>query len=91
MRADENEQAVSAASVVAKVHRDHIMTDLHEQYPVYGWSHNKGYGTAEHIAALHKYGACIHHRRRFVTTALNRYMPRLPGFDQNEDEDKERG
>jgi ribonuclease HII len=57
VRADESEQAVSAASIVAKVYRDRIMTALHEQYPVYGWSHNKGYGTAEHVTALHKYGA----------------------------------
>ncbi len=88
VRADETEQAVSAASVVAKVYRDRIMTELHEQYPVYGWSHNKGYPTAEHVAALHKYGPCIHHRRRFVTTALNKYMRRLPGFEEDEDDDK---
>lgn len=81
--ADETEQTVSAASIVAKVQRDRIMRVLHRAFPFYGWDHNAGYGTAEHIAAIQEHGACVHHRRRFVETALNHKAVRwLPGFEK---------
>ena len=57
---------IGAASIVAKVARDHYMIELDEKYPMYGFAHNKGYGTAEHIAALKKYGPCPEHRRTFI-------------------------
>ena len=57
---------IGAASIVAKVARDHYMIDLDEKYPMYGFARNKGYGTAEHIAALKKYGPCPEHRRTFI-------------------------
>jgi ribonuclease HII len=82
VRADTHEQAVSAASIVAKVHRDRIMEGLHPAFPIYGWDHNKGYGTPEHIAALRAYGPCEHHRKQFVATALARFAPQLPGFQE---------
>jgi ribonuclease HII len=82
VRADETEQAVSAASIVAKVTRDRIMRQLHEAYPVYGWDHNAGYCTAEHLAALRVHGPTEHHRRQFVTTALSKLTPKLPGFSE---------
>lgn len=57
---------IGAASIVAKVTRDRYMIALDEKYPMYGFARNKGYGTAEHIAALKKYGPCPEHRRSFI-------------------------
>ncbi len=80
VRADETEQAVSAASIIAKVTRDRIMCDLHGDFPVYGWDHNAGYCTKMHLDALRQHGPCVHHRHRFVTTALAKFSPLLPGI-----------
>ena len=57
---------IGAASIVAKVTRDRYMIELDRQYPMYGFARNKGYGTAEHIAALRQYGPCPAHRRSFI-------------------------
>ena len=57
---------IGAASIVAKVARDRYMIELDEKYPMYGFARNKGYGTAEHIAALKQYGPCPAHRRSFI-------------------------
>jgi ribonuclease HII len=57
---------IGAASIVAKVERDRYMIELDAKYPMYGFARNKGYGTAEHIAALRKYGPCPEHRRSFI-------------------------
>ena len=57
---------IGAASIIAKVTRDRYMIELDEEYPMYGFARNKGYGTAEHIAALKKYGPCPIHRRSFI-------------------------
>ena len=61
---------IGAASIVAKVTRDRYMVELDREYPMYGFARNKGYGTAEHIAALKKYGPCPHHRRSFIGKIL---------------------
>ena len=58
--------SIAAASILAKVTRDRLMRELDEQYPQYGLARNKGYGTAEHIAALKEYGPCPAHRRSFI-------------------------
>ena len=58
--------SIAAASILAKVTRDHIMRELDAQYPQYGLAKNKGYGTAEHIAALKQYGPAPIHRRSFI-------------------------
>jgi ribonuclease HII len=58
--------SIAAASIVAKVTRDRLMVQLHEQYPTYGFAQHKGYGTEAHLAALHKHGACPIHRRSFA-------------------------
>ncbi|MDU2065175.1 MAG: ribonuclease HII [Sporomusaceae bacterium] len=54
--------AISAASIVAKVARDQVMTDYEKVYPLYGFAHHKGYFTKEHLANLQKYGPCPIHR-----------------------------
>lgn len=61
---------IGAASIVAKVARDRYMIELDAKYPMYGFARNKGYGTAEHIAALKKYGPCPEHRRSFIGKIL---------------------
>jgi ribonuclease HII len=70
VKADARVPAVAAASLVAKVHRDTLMTALHEQYPDYGWQRNAGYGTAAHLDALRTCGPCPEHRVAFVATVL---------------------
>jgi ribonuclease HII len=57
---------ISAASILAKVARDTLLLELHQQYPVYGFAKHKGYGTAEHLQALHSHGVCPEHRRSFA-------------------------
>ncbi|MEG1889899.1 MAG: ribonuclease HII [Clostridia bacterium] len=57
---------VAAASIVAKVARDRQMRAYAQRYPQYGFEHNMGYGTAQHIAALREYGATPEHRRSFI-------------------------
>ncbi|ADX45692.1 Ribonuclease H [Paracidovorax avenae ATCC 19860] len=59
-------QAISAASILAKVTRDRWCAQLHQAYPHYGFASHKGYGTAEHMAALQVHGACPEHRRSFA-------------------------
>ena len=57
---------IGAASIVAKVKRDRYMERLDERYPQYGFKKNKGYGTAQHIAAIREYGPCPEHRMSFI-------------------------
>jgi ribonuclease HII len=74
VKADAQASAVSAASIVAKVYRDHVMATLaagHPPYAAYGWERNSGYGTSEHLAALRAHGPTSHHRDLFVKTALS--------------------
>ena len=63
--------AISAASILAKVHRDRWCVQVHEEFPQYGFAGHKGYGTAVHMAALREHGACVHHRRSFAPVAQN--------------------
>jgi ribonuclease HII len=63
---DATVKAISAASIIAKVHRDRLCLELHEQHPQYGFANHKGYSTPEHLAALRRHGACTHHRRTFA-------------------------
>lgn len=62
--------AIAAASVLAKTHRDAFMRELAAQYPGYGWEHNMGYPTPEHIAAIRRCGWTPWHRRSFHPQAL---------------------
>lgn len=58
--------SIAAASIVAKVYRDHLMAHLAEKYPEYHWERNAGYGTAAHLAAIRSHGLTPHHRRTFA-------------------------
>ena len=69
VRGDSASAAIAAASVVAKVHRDQFMRELHVECPAYGWNANKGYGSATHLAALREYGPSVHHRRSWKLPA----------------------
>lgn len=64
-KADAKSLAVAAASILAKTTRDQYMAKLHEEYPMYQFQKNAGYGTADHIEALKNYGPTIHHRKTF--------------------------
>lgn len=66
VQGDAKVQAISAASILAKVYRDRLCLALHEQHPEYGFDGHKGYSTPEHLAALRVHGACAHHRRSFA-------------------------
>ena len=58
--------SIACASIIAKVQRDHYMIEQDALYPEYGFARNKGYGSAEHIAAIRKFGPCPIHRRSFI-------------------------
>jgi ribonuclease HII len=59
-------RSIAAASIVAKVLRDRLMSRAHVRYPQYGFLAHKGYGTAEHLRQLQRYGPCDLHRRSFA-------------------------
>jgi ribonuclease HII len=65
VKGDARVQAISAASILAKVHRDRRCQELHERYPQYGFDAHKGYPTAEHLRSLQAHGPCDQHRRSF--------------------------
>ena len=62
--------AISAASILAKVHRDRLCLELHARFPGYGFDGHKGYPTPEHLAALQRHGPCAAHRRSFAPVRL---------------------
>lgn len=66
IKGDAKSVSIAAASIMAKVTRDHMMTEYDALFPEYGFAKHKGYGTAEHIRALKEHGACPIHRRSFI-------------------------
>lgn len=70
VKADATVPEVSAASILAKVSRDREMVALAEHYPHYGFENHKGYGSADHIEAIRRYGQCEIHRKTFKLKAL---------------------
>lgn len=66
---DAIEPCISAASIIAKEHRDELMRAAARDHPHYGWERNKGYGTPDHLAALREHGPCPLHRRSFAPVA----------------------
>ena len=65
VKGDAKVAAISAASILAKVHRDQLCQSLHEAWPAYNFARHKGYPTADHLAALRAHGACPAHRRSY--------------------------
>lgn len=70
VKGDAASLSIASASIIAKVERDAFMREMSDRYPEYGFDVNKGYGTAEHIAALRKYGPCPIHRRSFIKNLI---------------------
>ena len=66
VKGDTKSYSISAASIIAKVTRDELMKEAEEQYPGYGFSGHKGYGTAKHLDAIKRLGPCEIHRRSFA-------------------------
>ena len=66
VKGDARSYSIAAASVLAKVTRDRLMLDYAAQFPAYGFAEHKGYGTAKHLAAIAKHGACPIHRLTFA-------------------------
>jgi ribonuclease HII len=72
---DAKVKSISAASILAKVHRDRLCQDLDREFPHYGFAAHKGYGTPEHLEALRVHGACRHHRKFFAPVAATFMTP----------------
>ena len=66
---DAKVKSISAASIIAKVTRDRMLLELHQQFPQYGFAGHKGYSTPEHLEALRMHGPCVHHRKHFAPVA----------------------
>lgn len=65
IKGDAKSASIAAASIIAKVTRDHMMDEYDKKYPEYGFAQHKGYGTAQHVEAIRKYGPCPIHRCSF--------------------------
>lgn len=63
---DGKEPTISAASILAKTHRDAIMKEIDSEFPAYGFASHKGYGTSQHSIALNLHGPCKYHRQTFA-------------------------
>lgn len=70
IRGDGKSISIAAASIMAKVYRDKLMTRLAGKYPHHGWERNKGYGTKEHIKAIKNHGVTKYHRNLFVDNII---------------------
>ena len=69
IKGDRLSYSIAAASVIAKVIRDRLMKEWHQQWPHYGFDQHKGYGTPQHLEALKRYGPCPLHRKSFAPVA----------------------
>jgi len=69
VKGDGKSLSIAAASIIAKVSRDRLMTEMAQEFPQYGFERHMGYGTREHLEALHRHGPCRHHRRSFQPVA----------------------
>ncbi|MBL4850847.1 MAG: ribonuclease HII [Gammaproteobacteria bacterium] len=69
IKGDQKDAAITAASILAKVERDRIMVQYHQQYPEYGFAAHKGYPTAQHRAALERHGISDIHRKSYAPVA----------------------
>lgn len=66
IKGDGKSSSIAAASILAKVTRDRYMEKIGQEFPQYGWGHNAGYLTKEHLDAINKYGLCKYHRPSFL-------------------------
>jgi ribonuclease HII len=66
IKGDALSYSIGCASILAKVTRDNLMTELGKEYPEYGFEKHKGYGTKAHIEAIKEYGPCVYHRLSFL-------------------------
>lgn len=73
VKGDDRSVSIGAASILAKVHRDELMKELHQKYPHYGWRTNVGYPTREHYRGLREYGITEHHRHSFNLRTEKKY------------------
>ena len=80
-KGDATVACIAAASILAKVTRDAIMTELHEDWPQYGFASHKGYITTSHTSALNAWGPCPQHRRRYVN--VRRALRELDAMGEN--------
>lgn len=71
IKGDAKSVSIAAASIIAKVTRDHLMEEYDRIYPEYGFASNKGYGSAVHMQAIREFGPCPIHRRSFIKNILN--------------------
>jgi ribonuclease HII len=69
VKGDRDFAVISAASILAKTARDAMLDELDGRFPAYGFAHNRGYGTPEHLVALARHGPCPAHRRSFAPVA----------------------
>ena len=73
VKGDGTSAHIAAASVLAKVTRDHLMTEYAREYPGYGWEKNKGYGSKEHYEGIAKYGITPLHRKSFLKNLTEKH------------------
>lgn len=81
IKGDSKSISIAAASIIAKVTRDRIMVEIHNELPHYGFAKHKGYGTKLHLNAICEYGICKYHRKTFspISERLNQWT--LPGLE----------
>lgn len=74
IKGDQKSITIAAASIIAKVYRDKLMSELSEQFPDYKWHSNAGYGSKEHCDAILKIGPTKHHRKTFISKLLTKQL-----------------
>lgn len=74
IKGDATSASIAAASILAKVTRDRYMCEIDKEFPQYGWAHNKGYLTPQHLAAIDKYGLTKYHRPKFLEKHFEKQM-----------------
>jgi len=79
IKGDSKSISIAAASVLAKVYRDHLLIELDKKYPMYGFSSHKGYPTKKHIEAIYKYGLIDGYRKTYGP--IKKYMEEKNEFE----------
>lgn len=74
IKGDGKYASIAAASILAKTYRDAFMYNLHQEFPQYGWTKNKGYGTLQHRKAIAEYGLCKYHRKSYNILPVQREL-----------------